>query len=101
MRVHPFVVAASLAFLCVLTSCTSEPAAERYEVRGQVAGMTPDRLGVVLDHEEIVGYMSAMIMSFRVRDAAMLEGIALDDQVRAVLEVGEDGPVITGISKMD
>lgn len=100
MRVHPCVTAAVLAWLSV-TSCTSEPATDRYDVRGQVAGMAPDRSGVVLDHEEIAGYMSAMIMSFRVRDATMLDGIALGDQVRAVLEVGEDGPVITEISKMD
>ena len=101
MRAHQCVAVASLVFLSLLTSCASEPAAERYDVRGEVAGMAPDRLGVVLDHEEIVGYMSAMTMSFRVRDAAMLESIALGDQVRAVLEVGEEGPVITEITKMD
>ena len=101
MGAYQFVAVASLVFFSLLTSCASEPAAERYDVRGEVAGVAPDRLGVALDHEEIVGYMSAMTMSFRVRDAAMLENIALGDQVRAVLEVGEEGPVITEITKVE
>ena len=101
MQARQFVTVASLVFLSLLTSCASEPAAERYDVTGEVAGVAPDRLGVILDHEEIVGYMSAMTMSFRVRDAAMLESVALGDQVRAVLEVGEEGPVITEITKVE
>lgn len=47
---------------------------------------------VIIKHGEFRGYdMSAMTMAFNVRDAALLEGIKLQDEIRfAVVKEGRD-----------
>ena len=61
----------------------------RFEFQAKVAGMAPERLEVVLDHEEIVGYMDAM------------SGIQLGNQVTGVIEVTDGKAVVVQLSQVE
>jgi protein SCO1/2 len=54
--------------------------AKRYDLRGIIRGVDAAKREVTVDHEEIVGYMDAMTMSFPVRD---------DPQVFEILRAGD------------
>ncbi len=71
-----------VVFAAALVSCGSGGDARVFEVRGVIQELPEDQpLRVVIDHEEMPGYMGAMIMPFRVKDAAELEGLQPGDQV--------------------
>jgi protein SCO1/2 len=55
-------------------------AAKRYELRGVIRKVEPDRREITVEHEAVPGFMDAMTMSFPVRD---------DPQVFEILHVGD------------
>lgn len=57
------------------------------EVRGRVAGFGDDSTTVIIEHEDVPGYMPAMIMPFTVREASELEGLRVGDAVQFQLVV--------------
>ncbi|HEX8141696.1 MAG TPA: SCO family protein [Pyrinomonadaceae bacterium] len=61
----------------------------RYELKGKVVSV--DRAGhrITLDHEEIPGYMEAMVMPYALRDEQILAELAPGDQLRATLVVDD------------
>ncbi|MGH9661920.1 MAG: SCO family protein [Bryobacteraceae bacterium] len=61
--------------------------ARRMPVRGMVLRIEPGRHTVVVSHQKIPGYMDAMVMPFRVRRAAELDGIEPGAQVEFDLVV--------------
>ena len=70
-------------------ACSRAPEPKRYEVRGQILSLDPQRNQVVVDHEDIEGFMSAMVMPYKVQDPALLEGKKPGDMVMATLVVEE------------
>jgi len=70
-------------------ACSRAPEPQRYEVRGQILSLDPQRNQVVVDHEDIEGFMSAMVMPYKVQDLALLEGKKPGDMVTATLVVEE------------
>lgn len=86
---------AVLGGLLSLAGCREKPAedaapaqpdtgaAERvYHARGVVQSLSPDDpRRVVIDHEAMPGYMDAMIMPFKAKDAAELEGLTPGDVI--------------------
>lgn len=52
----------------------------------------PNRKYVVVEHEDIPGFMSAMKMPFALKDTSLATGIAAGDSVRFTVEV--EGPNI-------
>ena len=83
MSTHTVTIAIPFAALLVAGACGSAPEAppesaessaaaeaqtQRFDIRAEVVGVAPERREVVLDHEEIVGYMAAMAMPFTVED---------------------------------
>ena len=77
------------AVLLVASGCSRAPEPRVYEVRGQIISVSPDRQEVVVDHEDIKDFMAAMVMPYRVRDTALLEGKRPGDLVTATLVVEE------------
>ena len=71
------------------TACRQAPEPRRYEVRGQILGIDPERQEVLVDHEDIEGFMPAMAMPYTVQDAGLLEGKDPGDLVTATLVVEE------------
>ncbi|MCF6314052.1 MAG: copper-binding protein [Verrucomicrobiales bacterium] len=62
---------------------TMEKASTRsFKVRGIVKEVKRKERLVVIDHEEIPGYMGAMIMPFTVKDASELLGLEPGDEIR-------------------
>jgi len=76
----------------MLTSC-----AKRYPAEGLVLRVEREKQTVVISHREIRGYMSAMAMPFRVRDAAQLEGLVPGSRVDFQLEVGRRGTFVRNL----
>jgi protein SCO1/2 len=83
------VAAILLPTLLALAACSAPPAGpeERFELRGTVVSVDADRQRVKLDHEPIPGYMDAMTMEFRVKDARMLPALLPGKLVTADLVV--------------
>ncbi len=61
-----------------------------YSVRGVVKSVRPEEGKAVIQHEAIPGYMDAMTMPFRVRDAAELRKISAGDTVEFRFHVASE-----------
>ncbi len=104
-----------VALVSVAVSCGSEPeppvepaaavetttAPDRFDFRANVAGMAAERLEVVLDHEEIVGYMAAMTMPFAIESQAILDDVEIGDRVTGVLEVTDGKAVVVELNEVE
>ena len=86
--------------LAVLLACAPRPAGRRYELRGQVLSVHPERREIVIRHEDIPGFMPAMTMPFSVKDEALLEGRVPGDRVEGTLVVTEDNAWLERIVKV-
>lgn len=74
---------AACGILCLLfASC-----AKYYRVDGMVLRVDPERQNIVVSHRAIPGYMGAMVMPFRVRRAAEMQGLAPGSRVEFRLVV--------------
>ena len=54
---------------------------------GKVVAAVPSSSQVVVDHEEIKGFMDAMTMGYRVEPPSLLDGLKPGDQVRFTIDV--------------
>ncbi len=80
------------------TACRQAPEPRRYEVRGQILGINLERQEVLVDHEDIEGFMPAMVMPYKVQDAGLLEGKEPGDLVTATLVVEEVGAYLSTLT---
>ena len=79
----------------------ASPAAMRtFDVRGTIISLKPERSAVVIEHEEIPGYMNAMTMPFSVRDTNELAGLIPGEEVRFKMIVTEDDAWIEDIETL-
>jgi protein SCO1/2 len=84
-----------------LGSCArAEDKAVRYDLKGEVVSVDKTKGEVVLDHEEIPGFMAAMRMPFKLIDRDALAVVAAGDRLQATLVVANtdywlENPVIT------
>jgi mono/diheme cytochrome c family protein len=68
------------------------PAAEqRYPFKGKVVSVERELRQVIVEHEEIKGYMGAMTMPFPLKDEKALGKIKKDDRIEATLVVDSNG----------
>lgn len=70
-------------------SIEAEP--QVFDVIALVKNITPSGNYMVLEHEDIEGYMSAMTMPFEVRDASVIEGIQVGDSVKVKITIDATG----------
>jgi len=83
-----FTVLVLVMCLCFANSCRRSPANEkRYDLKGKVVVVEPDKHLVTVSHEEIEGFMPAMTMPFTVISESDLQILAPDDQIIATLVV--------------
>ena len=78
-----------ILFVClVFASCGRNRANEkRYDLKGKVLVVEPDKHLVTVSHEDVKGYMPAMTMPFTVRNESDLQILAPDDQITATLVI--------------
>lgn len=79
-------------------ACSRAPEPKRYQVRGQILSVDPQRQEVLVDHEDIEGFMPAMTMPYKVRDGALLEGKKPGDLFTATLVVEEVNAYLSTIT---
>ena len=99
-RRRSLVILTALATLAAATACSSAPEPKQYEVRGQILSVDPARQEVLLNHEDIKGFMPAMTMPYKVKDPALLEGKAPGDLVTATLVVEEVNAYLSTMTTM-
>jgi protein SCO1/2 len=100
---------AVLAVMLVVFACAKAKPAEKplseageklYAVRGVVVGRDAGDNTLRLDHEEIPGYMEAMIMDYPVRGAAVASLPADKTRVEARLHVRDDRVWLTDVKRI-
>ena len=99
-------ISLSLLLLFCVVGSACKPAAtppkvatgRRYELKGKVVRVNKDTHQVTLDHEEITGYMAAMIMSFPLNDDQILKELAPGDKLHATLVVDGNSSRLEEIS---
>ena len=97
-RPLPWIVIA-VTLLAPLSSCRYTPEARHYQLRGQVLSVQPDKQQVTIRHEDIVGYMPGMTMSFPVARPELLNGRTPGELVTATLEVSDATGRLTAIER--
>lgn len=85
--------------LSAAAACSRPPEPRQYELTGQVLAVRPERNEVVIQHQDIEGFMPAMTMPFKVRDKALLEGRQAGDLVTATLVVEEADAYLSGLTR--
>jgi protein SCO1/2 len=88
--------------LCLGSCARDEGQAARYELKGQVVSVDTSKGEVVVDHEEIPGFMAAMRMPFKLKDQDALAAVAAGAQLQATLVVTDtdywlENPVVTKV----
>jgi len=77
-----------MVFLCiVLAGCGGQQApasqAKRYQLKGTVISIDRPDQRIVVNHDEIKGFMAAMAMPYPVSDPKLLDAAAPGDQITA------------------
>jgi protein SCO1/2 len=99
VRVRSCVIPVLLAAFAAFASCgRREPPAREFELRGQILATGPDNELLVM-HEDIKGFMPAMTMPYKVRDADLLRGRRPGDLISATLVVSDTDAWLTRIEK--
>ncbi|HMF58469.1 MAG TPA: SCO family protein [Pyrinomonadaceae bacterium] len=84
------------ALLCIVLSlsfsCKPKQAAtqQRYELKGKVVSVDKSHHEITIAHDEIKGYMPAMVMPYKLRDEQMLDILQPNDQISATLVVSNE-----------
>jgi len=85
LRVNSLLV--FLACGLVIGCHSAREASPRYPLAGKVISIDQSKAQIILNHSEIKGYMPAMVMPFRVKDAAQLGKLGKGDEISATLVV--------------
>ncbi len=78
-----------LLALLATAACSKHEAVKRYAMTGKVISVDANKPEVVVDSKEIPGFMQAMVMSYPVKDASLLKGIAAGDEISSTVVVEE------------
>ncbi len=73
--------------VCFDVSCRRSGNEKRYDFKGKVVAVEPDKHSVTVSHENIKDYMPAMTMPFTVRNESDLQILAKDDEITGTLVV--------------
>ena len=76
-----------MSCLCFVAACRRSGNEKRYDFKGKVIVVEPDKHLVTVSHEDIKGYMPAMTMPFTVNSEADLQILAPDDEITATLVI--------------
>jgi protein SCO1 len=93
-----------LGLALLLAGCSNDgnaPADRReFKLQGQIISVAPERQEFVIKHEDIPGFMSAMTMPYKVKEAKELASLAPGDLVNARLIVETSAAYVEGINKV-
>lgn len=75
----------------------AQPQAKRYHLVGKVISINQQQASIMVDGQEIVGFMSAMAMPYSVRDTKLLAPLAPGDEITADVVVDDSGAYLENI----
>ena len=76
--------------VCVAPACRRSGTEKRYDLKGKVVAVEPDKHLVTVSHGDVKGLMPGMTMPFTVPNESDLQILAPDDEITATLVI--DGP---------
>lgn len=80
-------------------ACRQAPPARQFALTGRVLAVSPDGREITIHHDEIEGFMPAMTMPFKVKDARLTQGRRPGDLVKATLLVTDEDAWLEGLEK--
>ena len=90
-----------ILLLAVLTSaCAGGSDHREYTLQGQILSVSPDHMEANIKHEEIAGFMMAMTMPYKVREAKEFEPLKAGDLITATLNVVSNEAYLTAVKKV-
>lgn len=91
-----------LAICLAIVGCgrSEKTAIRRYDVRGIVRSIAPDRSTVDVEHEEIRGFMPSMTMPFTPRDAKEIANLRINDAIAFRIEVTDSNVWMTNVRQI-
>jgi protein SCO1/2 len=101
MRVRPTAVLFLVGLLLAIAAaaCRREPPARRFPLTGQVLAVSSDGKEITIRHDEVPGFMPAMVMPFKVKDRALTSGRLPGDLVKATLAVADEEAWLESLEK--
>ena len=94
-----------LFLIALLTlNCSKKEEAElpqKYQASGVIVSVDRENNYVTIDHGDIPGFMSAMIMPFSVVDSTLLEGLGKGDKVNFTVEATESMFFVSEIKQIE
>jgi protein SCO1/2 len=96
---------AAISSLVLLVACNSSPktaSAERtqYPLKGKVLSIDKPNASMVVDGEKIPGFMEAMAMPYRVKNANDLDAVAVGDSIAANIVKENDDYFVADVKVM-
>jgi protein SCO1/2 len=96
MSLHKYLLIALAA--AAAAACGSDR--REYTLQGQVLTIAPDRMEANIKHEDIPGFMPAMTMPYKVRDAQQLANLQAGDLINATLVVVSNDAFLEDVKKV-
>ena len=90
--------AAVLGWVLILAGCARQPPPTTYQLSGQILFIDAATQQVIIRHGDIVGFMPAMTMPYKVRDPQLLSGRAAGDVITATLTVEPEAAWISALT---
>ena len=89
-RATRLLFALALILSLAAAACRTDPnQTRRYHLKGTVVQVDKSQQHLVVNHEEIRGFMAAMTMPYPVADARTLDQVSVGDQITADVVVGQ------------
>jgi protein SCO1/2 len=95
------VVFASAGCQKPIVSKTAGPALHIYEVRGIVRGINAERKLLIVEHEDVPGFMPSMMMPFDYRSPQEIASLKTGDAIQFLLNVTDTQSWLEGVKKID
>jgi len=98
VRRSAFVAVALAAAIAV--GCGGGEEVREYPLQGQILSITPDKMQASVKHEEIKGFMAAMTMDYKVKDAKEYQELQPGDLINATLVVESADGYLKDVKKV-
>ena len=89
-----------IAVLLLVASAACGSSDREYTLQGQILSIEPDHLQADVKHEEIKGFMAAMTMPYKVRDAKELADLKPGDLITSTLVVVSNDAYLKDVKKV-
>src|SRR5688572_15296200 len=86
--------------LAVAAAACGSSDRREYTLQGQILSVAPDRMEASIKHEEIKGFMSAMTMSYKVRDAKEFADLKAGDLITSTLVIVSNDAYLKDVKRV-